>query len=139
VSNFAEFFAVMPTDNSATIAAGSPVPFPQNGPTVGSIARSGPATFALAAIGTYLVSFQVSVSEAGQLELSLGGTPVVSSVVGRATGLSQLVGDTLVTTTVPDESLQILNPIGESAALTITPSAGGSDPVSASLVIQQLA
>jgi hypothetical protein len=139
VSDYAEFFALMPGDNAATVAAGSPVSFTQDGPRSGTITRSGPATFTLPAIGTYLVSNQVSVTESGQLEFSLNGSPLGYSVVGRSTGQSQLVGESLVTTRVADESLEILNPSGNATALTITPSAGGTNPVSASLVIQQIA
>ncbi len=139
VSDYAEFYAMMPNDNTATVAAGAPVSFPENGPTVGTITRSGPAEFELPAVGTYQVSFQVSVEEAGQLELSLDGVPLVTSVVGRSTGDSQLVGESLVTTTSAGELLQIINPTGNSNALTITPDAGGNAAVSASLVIQQIA
>jgi BclA C-terminal domain len=128
----------MPPDNAATVAPGTAVSFPQDGSTSGAITRASATTFTLAAIGTYEVSFQVSVDEAGQLELSLDGLAIPSSVVGRATGTSQLVGDSLVTTTSANETLSVLNPAGNSTALTITPLAGGTNPVSASLVIKQL-
>ena len=65
----------MPPDNAATVAPGTDVSFPQNGPNSGSdIARIGPDSFNLAQIGTYQVLFQVGVSEAGQLELTLNGS-----------------------------------------------------------------
>jgi hypothetical protein len=128
----------MPTDNASTVAAGAPVQFPQDGPSSTTITRLDASTFNLAAIGTYRVSFQVSVDEPGQLELSLNGTPLDYSVVGRATGTSQLVGESLVTTTTVNDALQVLNPAGNSTALTITPLAGGTVPVSASLVIERV-
>jgi len=128
----------MPPDNAATVAAGNPVLFPQDGPASGTVARASTSTFILAAVGTYHVSFQVSVTEPGQLELTLNGTALPSTVVGRATGTSQLVGDSLVTTTSANETLEVVNPPGNSPALTITPLAGGTHPVSASLVIEQL-
>jgi hypothetical protein len=137
-TNFAEFDALMPPDNVAPIAPGDPVSFPVAGPTSGTITSLGSSTFILPAVGTYQVSFQVSVSESGQLELSLNGIPVATSVVGRATGTSQLVGDSLVTTTSADETLQVLNPAGNVGALTLSTDAGGSAPVGASLVIEQL-
>ena len=138
VSDYAEFYALMPGDNAANVVGGSPVQFPQDGPTVGTISRSGPGIFTLPAVGTYRVSFQVSVTEPGQLELELdlNGTAQAYTVVGRATGTSQLVGESLVTTTSPGESLEVINPVGNSPALTITPNAGGTNSVSASLVIQ---
>jgi hypothetical protein len=137
---FADFFALMPPDNAATVAPGTDVSFPQDGPTSGTaIARIGPSTFNLAAIGTYQVLFQVSVSEAGQLILTLNGADLAYTVVGRATGSSQIVGMALVQTTVINSILTVRNPAGNSTALTITPLAGGTRPVSAHLVIMRIA
>ncbi len=138
--DFADFFALMPGDNSATVAPGTPVSFPQNGPTNGTglIARLNANHFNLAAIGVYQVLFQVSVSEAGQLVLTLNGAELPYTVVGRATGTSQIVGMALVQTSVINSILTVNNPTGESTALTITPLAGGTDPVSAHLVITRL-
>ena len=135
----ADFFALMPPDNSATVAPGTDVSFPQDGPNSGSgIARSGPSSFNLAEIGTYLVLFQVSVTEAGQLILTLNGGDLAYTVAGRATGTSQIVGMAMVETTVTDSVLTVRNPEGTAAALTITPLAGGTRPVSAHLVILQI-
>ena len=137
---FADFFALMPPDNAATVAPGTDVSFPQDGPTSGTaIARTGPSTFNLLTIGTYQVLFQVSVDEAGQLILTLNGADLAYTVVGRATGTSQIVGLALVTTTAINLLLTVRNPAGESTALTITPLAGGTRPVSAHLVITQIA
>jgi len=140
ILNFADFFALMPPDNAATVAVGTDISFPQDGPTSGSsIARTGPSTFNLAVIGTYQVLFQVSVSEAGQLILTLNGSDLAYTVVGRATGTSQIVGLALVTTTFVNSILTVRNPAGNSTALTITPLAGGTRPVSAHLVITKIA
>ena len=139
ILNYADFFALMPPDNSATVAPGTDVSFPQDGPNSGSgIARSGPSSFNLAEIGTYLVLFQVSVTEAGQLILTLNGEDLAYTVVGRASGTSQIVGMAIVETTVTDSVLTVQNPEGTAAALTITPLAGGTRPVSAHLVIMQI-
>jgi hypothetical protein len=141
ISNFAfaDFFALMPGDNAATVGIGTDVAFPQNGPSSASaITRTGATSFNLSAIGTYQVVFQVSVNEPGQLNLTLNGANLVSSVVGRATGTSQIVGVSLVTTTVTDSILTVRNPAANSTALTITPNAGGAVAVSAHLVITQL-
>lgn len=132
------FFAIMPSDNSATVAAGAAVEFPQDGPTVGA----GPPTrfsateFTLPATGTYLVLAQVSVSEAGQLQIALDGTGLPNTVVGRAIGTSQMVINTLITATA-GQKLSIINPTGNPAALTITPIAGGTHSVSATLIIMR--
>ncbi len=136
---FANFYALMPPDNAATVAPGANVDFPQDGPTSGGgITRAGPNTFNLAAIGIYQVMFQVSVNEPGQLVLTLNGMDLAYTVVGRATGTSQLVGMALVETTVINSILTVANPADNSTALTITPLAGGTRPVSAQLVITQL-
>jgi hypothetical protein len=129
----------MPPDNAATVAPGTDVSFPQDGPTSAtSIARTGLSTFNLAAIGTYQIMFQVSVTEAGQLILTLNGADLAYTVVGRATGTSELAGMSLVTTSVINSILTVRNPAGNSTALTITPLAGGTRPVSAHLVITQI-
>ncbi len=139
VLNYADFYALMPPDNTATIAPGTDVSFPQDGPTSGTaIVRTGPSSFNLSEIGTYQIFFQVSVSEAGQLILTLNGAALDYTVVGRATGTSQIVGMALVDTTVIDSILTVQNPAGNSTALTITPLAGGAAAVSAHLVIMQI-
>ena len=139
VLNYADFYALMPPDNAATVAPGTDGSFPQDGPNRGSgIARSGPSSFNLAEIGTYQVLFQVSVTEAGQLILTLNGEDLVYTVAGRATGTSQIVGMAIVETTAINSVLTVRNPEGTAAALTITPLAGGTRPVSAHLVITQI-
>ena len=87
---------------------------------------------------TYLVLFQVSVTEAGQLILTLNGEDLAYTVAGRATGTSQIVGMAIVETTVTGSVLTVRNPEGTAEALTITPLAGGTRPVSAHLVITQI-
>ena len=88
--------------------------------------------------GTILLLFQVSVTEAGQLILTLNGEDLAYTVVGRATGTSQIVEMAIVETTVINSILTVRNPAGNAAALTITPLAGGTRPVSAHLVIMQI-
>ena len=128
----------MPPDNASVVAPGTDVSFPQDGPNSGTITRTGPSSFNLPEIGVYQVLFQVSVDEAGQLILTLNGEDLAYTVAGRATGTSQIIGMALVTTTVTDSILTVRNPAGTAAALTITPLAGGTRPVSAHLVIVQI-
>ena len=136
----------MPPDNAATVAAGTPVEFPRNGPTDGATAlRLTAATFSLPAIGVYEVSWQVSVTEPGQLVLTLNGNELdgaplgeLDTVAGRATGTSLITNTVLIETTVIDSVLEIRNPTGNTPALTITPSAGGTQAASAWLVIKRL-
>jgi hypothetical protein len=130
----------MPPDNAATVGAGGDVDFPRNGPTIAGsgIFRQTADSFFLSDIGTYQVLFQVSVTENGQLVLTLNGNELDYTVVGRATGTSQIVGIALVETTSINSILTVRNPAGNSPALTITPLAGGTRPVSAHLVITRL-
>ena len=134
---FADFYALMPGDNAATIAVGAAVLFPQDGASSG-ISRSSNSQFILPNIGTYEVFFQVSVDEAGQLMLRIDGVELAHSVVGRATGTNQLTGMCMVTTTATNSILEVINPSGNSTALTITPIAGGTHSVSAHLVVKQI-
>ncbi len=73
----------------------------------------------------YRVTFQVPVSEAGQLLLTLDGADQAFTVVGRATGTSQVVSTSLIETTDADSELTVRNPAGNATALTISPLAGG--------------
>ena len=75
--------------------------------------------------GTCHVSFQVSVVEPGQLVITLNG------------GSSQIVGTALVQSVAPGTVLTIRNS-SNSSALTVTPLAGGTQPVSAHLVITRV-
>ncbi len=139
VLNYADFYALMPSDNAATVAPGTDVSFPQNGPISSTdISRIGPDAFNLAQIGTYQILFEVSTDEAGQLLLTLNDEDLAYTVAGRATGTSQIVGMAIVTTTVADSIVTVRNPAGNSTALTVTPSAGGTRPVSAHLIIIQI-
>ncbi|NIJ54588.1 hypothetical protein [Dyadobacter arcticus] len=138
---YGDFYALAPSDNAATLAPGSPVEFPSDGVTSQGILRNDPATFLLLEAGVYQVSFQVSVDEPGQLILSLDGSELPYTVVGRNTGATQIVGMALIESTFGYSTLQLRNPSGSSLALTITPYAGGGFfgyPVSAHLVITRL-
>ena len=140
IINYADFYALMPPDNAATVASGTDVSFPQDGPNSGaSITRAGASSFNLSEIGIYQIYFNVPVSEAGQLQLTLDGAPLAYTVVGRATGTSDISGMFLVETTTINSTLTVQNPAGNAAALTITPLAGGTNSVSAHLVITQIA
>jgi hypothetical protein len=129
----------MPCDNAAPVATGADVAFPQDGPTDGTIARASDTQFILGAAGVYKVDFVVGVTKAGQLILTLDGVDLPYTVVGRATGTSQIVGTALVETATVGAVLTVRNPEGTATALTITPLAGGTRPVSAHLVITRLA
>lgn len=131
------FYALMPGDNAATVAVGSDVQFPNSGPTSSTgIFRNTASSFKLVTPGVYRVIFQTSINEAGQLELTLNGSPINYTVTGRATGTSYIGLTTLIQTTVADSLITVRNPAGNSTALTLTPLAGGTNPVAATLLIE---
>ncbi|MEO6157837.1 MAG: hypothetical protein ABIQ39_09430 [Ilumatobacteraceae bacterium] len=137
----AEFFALMPGDNAFSVATGADVQFPQDGPNTDptGIARTSDRAFVLSAMGIYRISFQVPVNEAGQLVLTLNDLELDYTVVGRATGTSQITATALVESSSPNSILTVRNPVGQPTPLTITPMAGGTQPVSATLLIELVA
>lgn len=134
---FGHFFHLSPPDVAVTIAPGTDVPFPQDGPADG-ISRVSPSNFLLPDIGVYEVTWQVSISEPAQLILTLNGADLAYTVVGRSTGTSQVFGSVLVSTTTINSILSVRNPAGSSIAFTVTPLAGGTRPSSGSLVIKRI-
>ena len=90
-------------------------------------------------MGAYEILFQVSVAEPGQLILTINDQPLEYTVVGRNAENSQIVGMAIVATTEPNSILTVRNPIENNTALTIAPTAGGTLPVSAHLLITQIA
>jgi len=138
IMNITNFYSLMPPDNSATIAIGAAINFNQDGPNNNSnITRISSSTFNLELVGIYEIIFQVSINEAAQLVIVINGTELDYTVVGRATGTNQIIGDCLILTTTPNSILSINNPIGSSTALTITPFGGGNKAISANLIIKK--
>ncbi len=137
--NFAEFYALMPPDNATAVAPDEDVLFPRDGAASGDgIARSGPGAFTLAEPGVYQVLFVVTTNQSAQLVLTLNGEALPWTVVGRNSGGSQVTGMALVVTEEEDAVLTVRNPAENPPALIITPDAGGTQPVSAHLIILQL-
>ena len=139
VLNYADFFALMPTDNTAMIAPGEDIGFPRN--TIISstdITRVGANSFLLGPIGTYLVMFQASITQGGQLLLTKNGVELSDTVAGRAAGSNQIIGVSLIETETEDTVITVRNPSGNGNCLTLAQSAGGLRPVSAHLIVIQL-
>jgi hypothetical protein len=130
----ADYYLITPT---APIAPGAPIIFSNDGPAFGTdITRIDGSYFNLQTIGIYQVFFQASITESGQLSILLNGIPTV--FVGRATGTCQIVSLSLIQTILPNSIISIVNPVAETTALTLTPFAGGTNQVSAHLVVTRI-
>ena len=138
------------TDYAATIpaktAAGTGrVPFPRNGPATGPsvITRADASSFILADVGTYHVIFKVHTTEPGQLQLELNGADLAETTtpdMNPTAGGHLIVGDSYITTSVVNSVLAVINPVGNTPALTITPADGASTHANAqSITIERLA
>jgi hypothetical protein len=137
-----------PTDYPATVAvktaAGTGrVPFPQDGPNTGAGVRVDGSSFTLPP-GSYRVTATVHTTEPGQLELELAGAAVDNSCFGNANptaGGHPIVVDAIVTVPAgPGQVLAVINPVGNSTALTITPADGAlTHAYAQKLIIEKLA
>ena len=176
VTEFASFFGMTAgpgntgvDDYPATIAISAAGPsvaglsainFPRPSATpIGGIVINNPGAaqtnnteFVLPAVGTYRVTWHISVTEPAQWSLWIGtlsgqgpggtfsphivslGTP---STVGQATGTAQLVGDVVFETPFPAAVIQIRN-FAAPAAVTVTPLPGGTQAQAVSLIIERL-
>jgi hypothetical protein len=137
-----------PTDYAATIAAKTAagtgrVPFPRNGPLGAGIVRVDASSFTLPNIGTYLITFKVHTTEPGQLELELNGAELPETVavnMNPTSGGHPIIGNALVTTSSTSSVLAVINPPGNTPALTITPADGADTHANAqSITILQIA
>ncbi len=140
ILGFADFFAIMPIQNPGSIGPNMPVAFPNTSANFGGFVNGG-NMFTLPATATYLVMFQASVTPlgapSGQLMLSVNGVPQPSTVVGRDTASTQIVGISLLPANAGD-ILRVINPPGN-LNIVITPNAGQvASPVTAHLVIVRI-
>lgn len=113
------------TDYAATVAVGAAVPFPRDGASLG-ITRASASTFTVSETGTYEVSFHVQTTEPGQLKLQVNGTDEHSCVAANmipTAGGHPIDGNCIVVLSAGDV-IAIVNPVGNVAALTITPADG---------------
>lgn len=138
------------TDYAGTIAVRTTngtgnVPFPSAGAAKAGtgITALTTATFQLAAIGVYQVTFRVHTTEPGQLELVLNNALLPETCMANmnpTAGGHPITGTFFVQTTLVDSVLEVVNPNGNSPALTITPADGSSTHANAQvLTIMQIA
>jgi len=113
-----------------TAAGTGRLPFPRNGasvPLVNGITRIDASSFNLAAIGTYEVSWTVQTTEPVQWQVELNGAAVVNAITpdqNPTSGGHPVTGIFLVTTTLANSVLAIINAAGNAGAVTITPADG---------------
>jgi hypothetical protein len=175
---FASFFGMTTgpsntgvNDYPATIAASAAGPsvaglsainFPRTAvPAVGGIVINNPGgaqtnttEFILPSVGTYRVTWHISVDEPAQwsLWISTAASPApggqfnqvttasgAPGQVGQATGTAQLVGDVVFRNTVANSAIQIRNYAASGGTVTVTPLPGGTQAQAVVLIIQRLA
>lgn len=136
---FANYYALAPSDNPNPITATQAVAFPNIAGTMGGISQTSPTTFSIATPGVYQVNYNVSSSTPGQLQIELNGTPLANTVTGTSAANGEIVGNAIITTTVPNSTIRIINPAGNTNNVTVTPNAGGTSPTASQLSIVKLA
>lgn len=137
ISEYASFYALAPNDNPTAIAQNTAVEFPNTTASTTGITRLTNSTFNLADTGTYLIMFKVNANTAGQLGIAVNGAVQPSATFGNAADDGIIEGKTIITTTAANTVLSIVNPIA--TAVTVTPSAGGTEATVSDLTIIKLA
>ena len=137
ISEYASFYALAPNDNPTAIAQNTAVEFPNTTASTTGITRLTNSTFNLADTGTYLIMFKVNTNTAGQLGIAVNGAIQPSATFGNAADDGIIEGKTIITTTAANTVLSIVNPIA--TTVTVTPSAGGTEPTVSDLTIIKLA
>lgn len=138
LSSYATFYALMPTDNATAIAPNEPIEFPTAAAKTDDITATSPSVFAVTTAGNYLVMFQASTSEGGQLQLAVNGAPTAYTTVGKAGENSQIVGFAILPLAAND-TISVINPNTSTTSITLTQNAGGASAVAAQLVIAKIA
>ena len=137
ISEYASFYALAPNDNPTAIAQNTAVEFPNTSASTTGITRLTNSTFNLADTGTYLIMFKVNTNTAGQLGIAVNGAVQPNATFGNAADDGIIEGKTIITTTAANTVLSIVNPI--TTAVTVTPSAGGTEATVSDLTIIKLA
>ena len=138
------------TDYAATVPVKTSVgtgrvPFPRLGPAGSNSATNfdGTSAILLPAQGTYKITFNVHTTEPGQLQLELNGLDLADTVAANmnpTSGGHPIGGTFIVTTTQATSIVAVINPDGNSTALTITPANGSETHANTqSLVVEQIA
>lgn len=139
MASYADYYGLVPGSNDDPVAAGDAIDFPVEGANDGgNITSNGSDTLTVADAGTYLVLFEAAVTGSSQLVLAVNGSEVASTTVGRTSGTGQIIGMSIQELPA-GSTLQVRNPASANSSVTVTPTAGGEDPVSVHLIVIQLA
>lgn len=131
--NFADFYST----SAQSVIGGSGISFDQTAIPNSIITPLSPSSFNLPDIATYEISFLVTISQSAQLVIYLNGSMVPSSVTGRTAANAQVIGTSLITTTVANSTLSIRN--NNATFISVSNSStGGSGNLSAHLIIKKL-
>jgi hypothetical protein len=120
------------------IAAGSAVPFAQNGPASGNILRITDKSFQLTNVGIYEVTIQLPISKSGQVVIALNGVELPYTVAGQSNSPNDpsIVQKVFVQTIIPNSLLEIRYPAANSGStLKVVNSNGGNSAVTSHLII----
>jgi hypothetical protein len=137
---FAYFYGISGSgglpDYAANVVSGGHYPFPNNGPFFSSIvSRVDASGFTVGSSGDYEVSWQLSLSQANQVQVTLDAVRVPYTIAGQDQDHNQNV-NSVVVTIAAGQILRIINASDFSS--TVTPQAGGGNTVSTSLLISRV-
>jgi hypothetical protein len=148
--SFANFYALMPTNNPDQLYSGDSIAFPNTNIISGTdISRSNSTEFILESIGNYQVYFVFTINQRGQVGVSLNSTILPNSIVGIE-NIGQLSGKFIISVTSISSVLSIkltgnrdpIDPAQADVSFTLIKYAGMSNkiisPVSAQLIITRL-
>lgn len=137
---YGSFYAIMPPDNAGAIAPGFAVAFPNDGPSLGGIARISSSAFNIPLTGTYEVNWYAITSSINQFLLRVNGAEQANTAIGGGNTNVTMTGSVFITTTVANSVLELVNPLssGGAATLRAAPFSGQNEPFSAWLTIKKL-
>jgi hypothetical protein len=138
ITVYANFYGLQPLNQIPVVTPGSPVEFPNNGPTTGNITRLTAGTFNVDLSGNYLISFNLTVIEAAEVVLVLNGVELPETVVARSTGETQLSGNFIINVPQSNSVISLNNASNTPFNLSSNSNTGSTKPLSLQLNILKL-
>ncbi len=138
ITVYANFYGLQPLNQIPVVTPGSPVEFPNNGPTTNNITRLTTGTFNVDLSGNYLISFNLTVVEAAEVVLVLNGVELPETVVARSTGETQLSGNFIINIPQSNSVLSLNNASNTPFNLSSNSNTGSTKPLSLQLNILKL-